>query len=134
MKMIALLEKLETDAFLASRRKIEEDRLFARELKSTPEAKAAEQRKQLRQLRARTSAMRNELKLKHELKAELKRLTKISLELQEESMTFEERQRRDAEVHRLQTLFSRVCPEASPDWREQANLEFQSRYSPSRKQ
>jgi hypothetical protein len=133
MKMIALLEKLETDAFLAARRKIEEDRLFAIERKDTPEAKAFEQRKHLRQLRARTAAMRNELKLKHELKAELKRLTEISLQLQEESLTFEERQLRDTEIYRLQTLFSKCCPEASPEWREQANLEFQSRYSPAHK-
>ena len=133
MKMIALLEKLETDAFKALEREREERKLLAVQRRATPEARYEADIKRLRQLRARTSAMRNELKLKHELKAELKRLTEISLELKEESLTFEEKQLRDTEIYRLQTLFSKCCPEASPSWREDANIAFRSRYAPTGK-
>jgi hypothetical protein len=133
MKMVALIEKMATDAFLASRRKIEEDRIFAVQLKRTPEAKAFEQRKHLRQLRARTAAIQNELKLKRDLEAETKRLVKAAMELQEATMTTDQRQERGAQVERMQILFSRVCPEASPLWREDADLAFRSRYAPTDK-
>jgi hypothetical protein len=35
-------------------------------------------------------------------------------------MTSEERKARDDEVYRMRRVFSKVCPEASPDWRAEA--------------
>ena len=131
MKMVNLIEKMHTDAFLASRRKIEEDRLFAIHLKATPEAKLADKRNELRRLQAHTNAMKNELTVKRQLEAEYKRSAELFLELKKTNLTLDERQERDKEIQRMRTVFSRVCPEAANDWREQANLEFQSRYSPT---
>lgn len=133
MKMIALLEKLEMDAAKASRRKIEEDRLFAIELKSTPEAKLRRSNRELRQLQNQTATLKAELKVREQLEAEYQRHAELSLQLKEANMSANEREQRDNEVMRMRTVFSRVCPEAASDWREQANLEFQSRYSPNRK-
>jgi hypothetical protein len=133
MKMIALLEKLETDAVKASRKQAEEDRLFAVQLKASPEAKLADKRNELRRLQAHTNAMKNELAIKRQLEAEYNRSAELTLELKEANMTLDERQERDAEIQRMQTLFSRVCSEASPSWRQDADLAFRSRYSPTGK-
>lgn len=127
MKMIALLEKLETDAFLASRRKIEEDRLFAIQRRATPEARLEQSRKELRRLEAHTATMKSELKLQQQLKAEYQRHAEISLQLKEANLTLDERQQRDTEIQRQQLVFSRVCSEASPNWRTEATAAFNAK-------
>ena len=71
--------------------------------------------------------------MRRELEDEWKRLIEVSLQLQEENMTCEERRVRDAETDRMRRVFSRVCPEASPSWPEDVDREFKSRYAPPTK-
>jgi hypothetical protein len=133
MKMRDLIHRMEMDADRALDREIEEEKLLASKRTITPETRHQADIRQLRNLRAQTSALKDELKVRHELEAEWKRLIEVSLQLQEENMTSEERRLRDAEIDRMRRVFSRVCPEASPDWREDAERKFQSRYATQKK-
>ena len=133
MTMMNLIMRMEMDAIKASRKQAEEERLLATQRKATPEARLRAKRNELRRLQAHTNVMKDELDVRRQLEAEYKRSAKLTLELKEANMTFNERQEREAEIERMQTLFSRVCPEASPSWKLDADLAFKSRYAPAGK-
>lgn len=129
MRMIQILKKLEADADRAADRERKEMRLEAARLKNTPQAKARQRCRELSRLRFHTAEIRDELELKRQLETEMKKFVAASLELQEANFSVEERELRDAEIRRLQILFSKVCPEAHPDWRAHATAAFRDRYS-----
>jgi hypothetical protein len=89
--------------------------------------------KKLRSLKAQTASKRKHLEVKKQLESEWNSLIKATLALDEENMSPEEREAKDAEIDRMRRVFSRVCPEASPEWRENAERESQFRYNPPTK-
>jgi hypothetical protein len=127
MRMDQLLERLELEAL------DEWDKLFAKrslekaQLIFSPEVKAAQDRKRISDLQFDTATIRNELQLKRELEAERQKHARAVLELENASMTIDERIERNAEIHRFQTLFAWICPEASPRWREEATAAFKAK-------
>jgi hypothetical protein len=127
MRMIQILKKLEADADRAADRERKEMRLEAARLKNTPQAKARQSRRELSRLRFHTAEIRDELELKRQLKMEMQKYVAASLELQEANRSAEEREMRDADTRRLQILFSKIVPEAHPDWRAHATAAFQAK-------
>jgi hypothetical protein len=128
MRMIDLIQKLEIDAYRAADREQKEMRLEAARLKNTPQAKARQSRRELNRLRTHTAEIRNELELRRQMESEMKKFVAASLELQEANLSAQERELRDADTHRMQILFSKIVPEAHPDWRAHATAAFLNRY------
>jgi len=91
-----------------------------------PETRAEQSRKKLRQLRARTAEIEDELELRAQVAHEQERFCKAERALREKNRTLAERKAQEEEIRRGQILFSRVCPENHPDWRAQATAEFQN--------
>src|ERR1700726_1606310 len=110
MKMVQVIEKIEMDAAKASRKQAEEDKLFAKPRRATPEARLEQSRSELRRLEAHTATLKAELKCQEQLKAEYQRHAELSLQLKETHLTLDQRQERDSEIERMRTVFSRVCP------------------------
>ena len=67
------------------------------------------------------------LAVQQQLEMEMNRFVKASLDLQEANLSVQERQLRDADIRRQQMLFSKVCAEASPNWREDASAAFKAK-------
>jgi hypothetical protein len=127
--MEQLLFRLEWEQLDQRDRQLAAENMEMAQLQSSPEVRAARNRKKLSDLRHCTAALQDELKLKRELEAQRKRHAKAAVALKEANLTTEERRERDADTQRFQMLFSRICPESHPDWRQRADDEFQSRYS-----
>jgi hypothetical protein len=134
MNMQELLFKLEFEACDRWNEKVVQRSREKARLKDTPAALAAQNRKRLKEMKLATVAMQEEIKVKKELEKESTLHAKAAMALREANRTPEQRRERDAETGRMRMLFSRVCPEAAENWREQANLEFQSRYALNRKE
>ena len=133
MTMMNLIMRMKADADKAWQREVEEERLLAIQRKSAPKERLQQKNRELRRLESQTATLKAELRVREQLKTAYQRHAELSLQLKEANMTLDERQERDAEIDRMQILFSRVCPEASPSWRQEANLAFKSRYAPTGK-
>ena len=83
--------------------------------------------RQLRLLRKRTTDINRQLELDRQLKLEKEKLLQASLKLREINMTAAERKARDEEIQRGRLLFSRIIPELSPNWREEATRAFRNK-------
>jgi hypothetical protein len=116
MRMLHLLKKLQLEAQDAQC-KAERQAALNIAHPSYADALYAADRRRLKALRADTASKRRHLDVKRDLEVESQRLVKVTLALQEECMSSEERKARDAEIDRMRRVFSKVCPEASPDWR-----------------
>src|ERR1700722_9042447 len=128
MNMEQLLYRLQFEACDDFNRKVIQQKLESARIADTPKVRAARTRVKVDKVQSKTAAIQEELKAKRELAEETKLHAKAVLELREASLTTEERRARDADTLQFQKVFSRVCPEAHPDWRQQAAEEFGSRY------
>jgi len=75
-------------------------------------------------LREKKKAIYVELEMRHRLKAEQASYMRAALELREANLTAADRKVRAEETRRGQILFSRVCPELHPEWRQHAQEQF----------
>jgi hypothetical protein len=75
-------------------------------------------------LRKQTTDAYYQLELKRRLKAEQEGFLRASMQLREANLTAADRQARADETRRGQIVFSRVCAELHPDWRQHAQEEF----------
>ncbi len=81
----------------------------------------------MRQLRARTAEIEEELELRTQVEHERERCRKAERALRAANLTMAERKAHDAEIRRGQILFANVVPENHPDWRAMATAEFLSK-------
>jgi hypothetical protein len=75
-------------------------------------------------LREKKRSIYVELEMRHRLKAEQASYMRAASELREANLSAEERRLREVETRRGQILYSKVCPELHPDWRQHAQEEF----------
>jgi hypothetical protein len=92
-----------------------------------PETKSQQCRKQLSQLRLQTAEVERELDLRKEVEAESQRNLEARMKLREANLTPTERKEREEETLRGRILFSKIIPELSPSWREEATLAFRNK-------
>ncbi len=78
-------------------------------------------------LEQETKDIRLELAVRQGLKRASDQYAKAALALREANLTWEEKQARDSEIRRGQILFSRIVPENSPTWREDATAAFRNK-------
>ena len=95
----------------------------------TVRAEVVEEQKldRLVNLRKKTAEARFQLELDHQLETESKKNLEAMMKLRESRLTAEERKARDEETRRGQILLSRVIPELSPSWREDATRAFKEK-------
>jgi hypothetical protein len=132
MKMLQLLRKLELEAADAAWEARRQAALKFQDLTSADALYAADRRK-LKSLQASIASVKKQLDVRRQVEAEHQRMATATLALQEEWMSSEKRKTRDAEIDRMRRVFSRVCREASPDWKADADRDFKSRYAPQKK-
>jgi hypothetical protein len=83
--------------------------------------------RQLSNLRKQTAEAKFQLELDKQLETESKRCLAATMKLRESRLTAAERKARDEETRRGQILFSRLIPELSPSWREDASRAFKEK-------
>jgi|ERR1700688_1789262 hypothetical protein len=78
-------------------------------------------------LRKKTAEIQFQLELDRQLETESKKNLEATMKLRESRLTPAERKAREAETLRGQILFSKLIPELSPTWRQQASESFRNR-------
>lgn len=122
-----LSAKLELEAACAADKKWHEQRLQVVQCRNKAATRTEQSRKTLHRLRARTAEIKEELDLRAQVAHELEQFCKAQRALREKNRTVAERKAYDAEIQRGQLLFSKLIPELSPNWREEATLHFKNR-------
>jgi hypothetical protein len=92
-----------------------------------PDSKSQQSQKQLSEIRSQTVAIERELALRKQVEVESKRNRDARLKLLEANMTPAERRARDEDIHKARVLYSKVCPELHPSWREHASEAFRNK-------
>lgn len=90
----------------------------------TLDMKADQAISMIRLLREKKDDIYAELGMRHSLQLEHASYMRAVMELREANLTTEERQARDEDIRKGQILYSKVCPELHPDWRQLAQEEF----------
>jgi hypothetical protein len=125
MKAERLYNKVMLEAEREEERRYETERLEVIRLNTKqPESKADQDIRRICQLRKKTGDIYYQLELDRRLRAEQDGYLKAAAELREANLTAAERRARAVETRKGQILFSKVCRELHPDWRQHAREEF----------
>jgi hypothetical protein len=128
MTLEVLLNKLECEAKRKADRDWKKVRLdLVQRRAEKPPTVTQSCRQKVINLRAKTETIYEELYQRKLLELAQQEHTKASRALIEANLTPAERAARDGEVREFQVRYSKLVPEAHPDWRELASETFRSR-------
>jgi hypothetical protein len=129
MKAERLLAKLQLQQEMEWEREEHERKRKAANPTVTLDLKVDQAISMIAHLRQKKDDIYAELEMRHQLKYEQASYMRALMELREANLTAEEREARAEETRRGQILYSKVCPELHPDWRQQenSNAEFYRR-------
>jgi hypothetical protein len=124
MRLETLVAKLELQEEREWEKQWAKQRQEALHPRITQEAKDEQSISMICRLQKKTADVYYQLELNRRLQAEQEHFLRASMQLREANLTTAERKARENEAHRGQILFSKVCPELHPDWRQHAQEEF----------
>jgi hypothetical protein len=128
MRMQRLLSRLEFEADQKAEKQWKLDRLdLVRRRAEKPPTVTQSCRQKIINLRVKTETIYEELYQRKLLELEQQEHIKASRALIEANLTPAERAARDEEVREFQIRYSKLVPEAHPDWRQHASESFRSR-------
>jgi hypothetical protein len=128
MKLESLLYRLKAEAYAKADLQWKLDRLELVKRKVSKQPSVTQScRMQVRNLRSQSENIYEELYQRKLLQIAQEQLTRANLALLELNRTPAERAARDQDIHDFQVRYSRLVPEASPDWREEATLAFKNK-------
>ena len=128
MRAERLYEKVMLEAEREADKKWKRDRLDVVQRKTTkPPTVTQSCRKQVFELRAKSEAVYEEIYQRKLLQIAQEQLTRANLALMQASRTPQERKEQEEETLRGRILFSKIIPELSPTWREEATLAFRNK-------
>jgi hypothetical protein len=128
MKLEKLLYQLKAEAYAKADLQWKHDRmdLVKRKAKKPPTVTQS-CRQQVSKLRAKSENIYEEIYQRKLLQIAQEQLTRANVALLEANRTPAERAARDNEIREFQVSYSRLVPEAHPDWRQHATEEFRSK-------
>lgn len=128
MRAERLYQKVMLEAEREEERRYETKRLEVIRLNAKqPESKSDQVIKRICQLQQKTGDIYYQLELDRRLKAAQERFLQASMQLRDANLSAEERRLRAAETSRGRALFSKIIPELSETWREEATLAFKNK-------
>jgi hypothetical protein len=125
---VMLLQKLENESDLrfGTEWKARNQEIVRRNARLPP-SRQEQDRNRLAQLKLKTAQIHYQLELDRKVKLEEKRYLEARMLQRKANLTVAEKQAEAEVVRQGQISFSRICPEAHPDWREMAAKEFRSK-------
>jgi hypothetical protein len=122
MKLESLLYRLKAEAYAKADRKWKEVRVdFVRRKMEKPPTVTEACRESARTLKRKTDEIWNEIRERRMLELAKDQHTRANVALLEANRTPAERKAQAEDVRDFQVRYSRLVPEASPDWRSQEN-------------
>jgi hypothetical protein len=127
MRTENLLRKLQLQAQAADELACRKRKYEAAHPTVTAEMIEDQKIRQISNLRKNTAEVRFQLELDRQLETESKKHLEATIRLRESRLTPAERKARAEEARRGRKLYSRIIPEVSEDWRDDATAAFKNK-------
>jgi hypothetical protein len=128
MKLERLLYRLEAEASAKADLQWKQDRLDLVKRRTAKQPTVTQScRQQVRDLRSQSEDIYEEIYQRKLLQIAQEQLTRANMALMQARQTPQERKEMEEETLRGRILFSKVIPELSPSWREEATLAFKNK-------
>jgi hypothetical protein len=128
MKLESLLYRLKAEAYAKADLQWKQDRIDLVKRRTAKQPTVTQScRQQVSKLRARSEDIYEEIYQRKLLQIAWEQLTRANMSLMQASRTPQERKEMEEETLRGRVLFSKIIPELSPSWREEATLAFKNK-------